>query len=165
MLRTLKMKRSKRLFTLLEVMVAIALLLLASSWMGLKIHQGICKKRFQSDLERIEARCLMIQKLAVAMQADWKGVLKKKGVQWVFEATCDEPRAKKFSSLKLESPLQLFFEAKESDEVSFDFFSNGRVLPEGTFLFAYRGETVRWETSQFFQREEGEKAGPTRPES
>lgn len=116
-------------------MIALALFLLAGSVVGWKMHQAVAKKRFESDLARLESRLSVCQRLAVTTQADWKGILKKEKEGWTFEAICiDDPRAKKLKPLHLHS-FTLTFNSRKTEEAEFDFFSTGKTLPEGTFQF------------------------------
>jgi hypothetical protein len=143
-------------------MVAITLLVIASGAIGIKMHTAVRKKQFHAQLERLQARLLVSQKLAIATQADWKGVLKKQGKEWVYTTTCEEEQARKLSPLRLLS-LEIFFEREKVDELQIDFFASGQVLPEGNFLFTANNEKIRWETKEVFQRQAGQKSGPTHP--
>lgn len=143
-------------------MMAIVLLAMASGVIGWKMHKAVEKKQFQSQLERLQTRFTVAQKLAVTMQADWKGVLKKQKKEWVFETTCEEGTARKLSPLHLKA-MEVFFDGKKVDELTFDFFSSGKVLPEGNFSFTTPSDKVQWKTSQLFQRQEGKKLGPIHP--
>ncbi len=155
-------QQSKRPFTLLEVMIALALLLIASGVIGMKMYHAVQKKQFQSAVERLRTRLLVSQKLAVVMQADWKGVLKKKGKEWIFEAACEEVNARKFAPLRF-SVAEIRFNGRRIDQLTLDFFATGQVLPEGTLLFSSDSEKVRWETADLFQREAGKGLGPLHP--
>ena len=125
----------KRAFSLLEVMIALALILIASGVTGWKMHQAVCKKRFQSDLQKLEARLWVCHKMALAMQSDWRGTLTRDREGWVFEAVCvDRPEARPLKPLRLH-PLDLYFERGKKESMTIDFFASGHVLPEGEWLF------------------------------
>jgi len=143
-------------------MVAITLLAIASGVVGIKMQSAVRKKQFHSQLERFQARLLVSQKLAIAMQADWKGVLKKQGKEWIYSTTCEEEQARKLSPLSLNS-MEIFFDGEKVDEIEIDFFASGQVLPEGNFIFTANEETIRWKTSEIFQRNAGKKSGPVHP--
>lgn len=144
-------------------MVAIVLLVMASSVIGWKMHGAVRKKQFQSELERLRARFTATQKLAVATQADWKCVLKKDHKTWILETSCEEGAERKFSPLRLKT-MEIFFDQKKVDELTFDFFASGKVLPEGVFSFTCPTEQVLWKSGDLFQREEGKKLGPLHPD-
>lgn len=143
-------------------MVAITLLVIASGAVGLKMQAAVRKKQFHAQLERLQARLLVSQKLAIATQADWKGVLKKQGKEWVYTTSCEEEQARKLTPLKLSS-IEIFFEGEKVNELQIDFFASGQVLPEGNFLFTANNEKIHWKTKEIFQRLAGLKSGPAHP--
>ncbi len=157
---------SKRSFTLLEVMVALALILIAGGFAGWKMHQAVCKKRFQSELSRLQSRLLTCQRLATAMQCDWKGVLSKKGSEWNFETVCIESLdAKKMKPLQLHS-FDLFYNGKKTEFLEIDFFSSGQTDPDGSLLFVQEEQKSEMRFPELFQRESSgnsKKKGPPFP--
>ena len=105
---------SRRSLTLLEVMVGIALLLLATGVIGWNMQQAIAKKKFQSDLGRLRTQWISCQRVAMATQTDWKGQLRRKGGHWTFIAeSIDGVSAKSLPPLDL-NPLSLFLDGKKS---------------------------------------------------
>lgn len=146
----------KRPFTLLEVMVALALLLIAAGALGLKMHSMVQKKKFQSQLNRLKSRFCACQKLAIAMQSDWEGVLKQEGRNWVFETQClDGVKMKKLSPLVLEPPFQVFFNGKVISGIQVDFYSSGEVLPKGELRFRKdKTDSQQWQIPEMFQKSE-----------
>ena len=143
-------------------MVAIVILTLASGVIGLKMHGAVQKKRFQSDLDRFRARMLVSQKIAVSTEADWSVVIRKIGGQWVLASSCDEPNAKKMPLLRLNF-TSIHFNQSPADELTFNFFSSGKVLPEGTFAFSFKSEKAEVLLTDLFKSEEGTKDGPIHP--
>jgi prepilin-type N-terminal cleavage/methylation domain-containing protein len=152
----------RRAFTILEVMVAIVILVMASGVVGLRMHKAIEKKKFQSELERLRIRFTVSQRLASSMQADWKGTLKREGKGWIFETVCEEVNGKELKPLHLDG-IEIFFNGKKVKELSVDFYSSGHTSPEGLFLFVRDGEKAQWKTSELFLRDEGKKLGPLHP--
>jgi prepilin-type N-terminal cleavage/methylation domain-containing protein len=152
---------TKRSFTLLEVMVAMVLLVIASGVIGMKMYDAVQKKYFQSELERLKARLLVSQRLAVAMQADWKGTLTRHGDEWIFDVACEEQERRKLAPLTLHSALLL--DGKRFNDLTFDFFASGQVSPTGTLSFSRKSERVDWKLSEIYQRDEGKKLGPIHP--
>ena len=143
-------------------MVAIALLVIAGSAVGWNLRKAVLKKQFQSELERLQVRFAVAQKFALSMQADWKGTFKKRKKEWLFELACEDGRAKKLSPLHLKT-MEIFFDEKTADGLEIDFFSSGKVFPEGTFRFNSPFNPIYWKTSAFFKREEGKRLGPLHP--
>ena len=154
------LKTNKRLFSLLEVMVAMVLLTMASGVIGWNMYQAVQKKQFQSELERLRAQFTACQKLAVASQADWQGVFKKKKGEWVFEAKSEDET--RFPPLHLHE-ISILLNGKQVDQLVVNFFSSGKVLPEGKVKFSRNESRVEWEISEIFQRGEGQKLGPLHP--
>ena len=152
----------RRPFTLIQVMVAIVILVIASGVVGLRMHKAIEKKKFQSELERLRIRFTVSQRLASAMQADWKGTLKREGKGWIFETACEEVNGRRLTPLHLEA-LEIFFNGKKVKEIDLDFFASGHTFPEGIFVFERDGEKAHWKTSELFLRDEGKKLGPVHP--
>ena len=152
----------RRAFTLLEMMVAIVILAIVSGIVGLRMHKAIEKKKFQSELERLRVRFTVSQRLALAMQADWKGTLKRERKGWIFETACEEVSGKRLTPLHLEG-IEIFFNGKKVDELTIDFFASGQTFPDGVFLFVRDSEKAQWKTSELFLRDEGKKLGPVHP--
>src|SRR5690242_11523293 len=96
--------RTSRHFSLLEVMAGLALVLMAAGAITWKMVGFIEKRRFKTDLEQLKSRILTTHALAVNMQADWEGILKRDGKIWIFQTIClDPPKSKQaqFSSIQL----------------------------------------------------------------
>ena len=143
--------KTRRPFTLLEVMIAFFLLTLAAGVIGIRMHKAIQKKKFQSELERLRDRFYVSQRIAVAMQADWKGTLKKEKQGWVFEVRCQEVSVRDLKPLKF-SPTAISFNGKSIEKFEIDFFSSGVVQPEGVFTFLRGSEKTQWKTAELFPR-------------
>lgn len=155
--------KRKRFFTLLEVLVALMLITIASTAVSYRMRGAIEKKKFHSTLERLKNRIFVVHKLATASQADLKGVLKKDEDGWTFLIQSDEPHMRRFSPLHLD-PMDFFFNGKKiTDELVFDFFASGQASPEGIFSFKQNFLQEQWQSSDLFQRSEGKKSGPIHP--
>lgn len=158
--------RNKRSFTLLEWMIAISLLLIASGLTGWKMRDALLKRKFRSDLDRLRSRCLVCQRLAASTQTDWSGVLRKEKKGWVFELRCvDSSRMGKFAPLKIEIG-SILLNGKKLEEIPIDFFASGKIHPEGKLLFREEKYALKeeWDLPQIFFAEEGEKLGPLHPD-
>jgi type II secretory pathway pseudopilin PulG len=153
----------KRAFTILELMVGVALLIIASTVIAWKMQGAIEKKRFQSGVDTLCNGLRVCQKLAVVTQADWVGDLSREGGHWIFQAICEEdPRVKGMAPLRIDVGA-IFFNKGELDSFRIHFFSSGEVLPKGTLLMIQkRGDPSSLKKSlklpQIFYREEGPSA-------
>jgi prepilin-type N-terminal cleavage/methylation domain-containing protein len=145
-----------RAFTLLEIMLAILMLSIAGGMTYVKMHEAVQKKQFQSSLQSLGSRLAILQKIAVATQADWQGTLKKEGQEWVFKTDCEEANPKRLTPLKL-SLGELFFNGKKVELLTFDFFATGQVTPSGELRFVRKKLENRLLTANLFQRQEGKR--------
>lgn len=158
------MMKTKRPFTLLELMVVFALLAIAGGAIAWKMQGQIASKRFTSHIERVQERLILSQKLAVGGNSDWKGTFHKENKEWVFEISSDES-TRRFTPLRFSCETITFNDKKIDKPLTFEFFSGGKVLPHGTLLFTQKGEKLTLQFPQVFQREEGEGKGPPPPDS
>ncbi len=155
--RFLKKRRTSRNFSLLEIMVALTLFVMAAGAIGWKMAGWIEKRRFQVDLEQFQSRLRTIHRMAINMQADWAGTLKKEGKKWSFQATClDPPGSKTFQPLKLHG-MEVLLNGKKEETIPFVFFSSGAIDPSGSLLFKCLkdGKTVSWTLPALFGKKKG----------
>ncbi|MFI5343479.1 MAG: Tfp pilus assembly protein FimT/FimU [Chlamydiales bacterium] len=155
----------KRAMTLIELMIAITLVLLATSAIGWKMYGMIAKKRFTASVERFRSRLLTCRRLALNMQSDWRGDLYVEGNQAMFSSRCvDDPRVPDLSTLSLGS-IEFFLDGEEYKKISFDFTSSGDILPQGRIQIR-SGDlgSVEWDLLDLFSMQEGKKLGPAYPE-
>lgn len=152
----------RRSFTILEVMVAIFLLTMVSGIVGIRMHKAIQKKKYHSELQRLRDRFTVSQKLAVAMQADWRGTLKKEGKRWIFETVCEEISNRKLPPLTFVE-MDIVVNGKKIREITINFFASGHTLPDGVFIFSNDSEKTVWKTSDLFLKDEGQVLGPSPP--
>jgi hypothetical protein len=162
----------KSSFTFLEVMIALSLLMIAATSMGWKMYTIVEKRRFLSDLEQLRSRFLTCHCLALNMQADWKGVLRKENERWVFTAVClDHPTKKMLPPIFFRS-LSFMWNQELPDSFSIDFFSTGTVFPQGDLVFYEdlknpTGRKEIWKLPDIFQSQEGDGSrilGPMHPD-
>lgn len=140
----------------------MAIFVMASGVIGWRMHKAIEKKKFQSELERLRVRMKTAQKMAVSMQADWKGTLQREGKGWLFEFHCEEVEGKQLTPLHLDS-LDIFWNGQKVDDFTLDFFANGFIFPEGKLVFQSGERREEWKISELFLREQGKKLGPLHP--
>ncbi len=164
----LRKKRNKRPFTLLEIMIAITLLTLAAGGTLWKIHSVLKKKRFQTDVALFQSQILAAHQMAFAAQADWEGILQKKGNRWIFKAYCTDPphsRSLPKSTLQFEK-VQLGGEAQS--DLHLIFFSTSEIRPQGLITLENDGEKSSFDLNQILGKDGGDgihKLGPMRPDN
>jgi len=168
----LKKTKSRRYFTLLEVMVGLTLLLIAAGAIGWKMHGFIEKRRFQSDLDRLKFRLMTLQTLSANMQSDWLGVLRREKKNWIFESHCiDQPKIR-FATTGSFQSFEIFFNNETLDTLEIFFYSSGEVKPMGSLLFHPRSNQTgmkdqEWVLPEIFQKQKGDgvkNLGPIHPD-
>lgn len=140
----------------------MTLLLIASGAIGWRMQKAIARKQFRSQVERLQVRIQAGHRLAKAMQADWKGILKKEKQGWLFDLVCEEGSAKKFSPLRMDR-MAIWLNGKPIDRLEIDFFTSGKLDVKGTLVFSWEGEKISWELASLLGSEEGLKSGPLFP--
>ena len=156
--------KNKQAMTLIEVMIAISLLILATSAIGWKMHGMMAKKRFTSSVEKLRSRLLTTRRMAINMQCDWKADIEYRGKKGFFRVSCsDNPGVIDFPVLALDA-LELTWEGKKVETLSFDFTASGEILPRG-HLQIRSGDVgaVDWDLPDLFSLSEGDKLGPIHP--
>jgi hypothetical protein len=165
-------KIRKSLFTFLEVMIALSLLIMAAASMVWKIYTIVEKRQFQSGLEQLRSRFLTCRCLALNMQADWRGELRQENGKWAFTAVClDHPTKKMLPPIYFHS-LHFTFDQEKLDFFSIDFFSSGTIFPIGELAFYEdlenpKGRKETWKLPDIFQSQEGDGdrvLGPMHPD-
>ncbi len=157
--------RKSRAFSLLEIMVGLALILMAAGAIGWKMHGFLETRRFRTSLEQLKSRILTAHRMAVNMQADWEGILKREGNHWTFEAVClDPPSLKPRACLKLHFS-RILFEGKEQSQFTFTFFSSGEIRPSGSYQFQSSKDekSENWNLPEIFGKSAG--SGSKKPRS
>lgn len=145
-------------------MVAISLVLLATSTMGWKMYGMIAKKRFSSSVERLRSRLLNCRQLAMNSQSDWSGSLFFVGKQAQFSCRCvEETHQVQLSDLSL-GRIEVRLNEELAQKISFYFSSTGDVHPQGKLQICSGSlEPVNWDLLELFSLAEGKKGGPAHP--
>ncbi len=152
--------KRNRFFTLLEVMIGLSLLLIASSAIGWKTHSFVKKRRFATDIQRIQSRCLVLYRMAVNAEVDWKGIFRKEGNRWIFDSVCLDPSRKtKFSPIYFQAH-KIVHNEREINSLELSFFSSAQVTPCGEILFLQHAGSppVVWKIPAFFGLASGDGA-------
>ncbi len=157
------MKSRKKSFTLLEVLIAISLVLLASGAMGWKVHAMIDKKRFSSNVERLRDRLLTCRRLALNTQSDWQGEIRRVGNRCTYEAASAE-MVESIVTSNFQG-ITIFFEGEKRELLSLYFTSTGEIFPKGLLRIQTKEDLfVEWKFPDIFFLEEGKSFGPLHPD-
>jgi hypothetical protein len=162
--RLKSMAVSKHPMTLIEVMIAISLLILATSLIGWKVHGMIAKKRFTSAVERIRSRLMTCRQIAFNMQCDWRADIECGGKKGFCRVSCiEDPEILDLPSIAFDS-IEFMWEGEKMDKISFNFTASGEVFPHGHLQI--RSEhvgVVDWTLPDFFSLCVGKTSGPFHP--
>lgn len=124
-----------RKFTLLEILIALVLILIASSAIGIKMNGAIKKKRFHSNIDCFADRIVTAQKLALITQTDWSGYLEKQMDHWILFISSEEGKTKELKRLKM-SYFDISLNGRiVKNRLDFEFLASGGMLPEGILSF------------------------------
>ena len=154
-----------RCFTLLEVMVAIAILAVASGAILWRIDRMLDRQRFESDVGRLQGLFHYARALAINTQADWQFQIAetKEGCKARLFGVEDPERS---SIAKQPSPLKkcrLFFDNKPAAALVFDFFSTGQVAPKGVLKISMKESKREFLIPELFRQAETQKFDPLHP--
>jgi prepilin-type N-terminal cleavage/methylation domain-containing protein len=158
----MKMRR-KRSFTLLEMMIGVALVSIAAGALLWRSWGLVEKKKFDSDVAKISVRIQMLQQMATNMQSDWQAVLKREGKSVVFSEECLDQKNKRGSTATF--PLfEMNFLGKEVQGLTIEFFSSGEIRPSGPLVIK-RGKEKKEVLLRGWEEGDGiKKLGPLHPE-
>ena len=153
----------KQALTLLEMMIALCLIAIVGGVMSFRMREGIERKKFRSEMDRLQDRMRGVQKLAIATETDWQAVLQKTKEGWSLSFNALETDVPPVHSLAL-GEMEVEVQGKKVQKgVRIDFFSSGDIAPRGVFLFKRPPFERRWDSSELSGKSEGTKEGPTHP--
>ena len=159
----------KRSFTLLEIMIALSLILMAAGAVAWKMKGAIAKNRFHSDVSRIQVQLESSYRLAINTKADWTVILDRSADRLNVSSLC----ATKLALIPFQprnlplQPLKMIFNGREAERFVIYFSPTGKVSPEGVLelLQPSNGFHKELRIPELFQRREvSEKEGPLHPD-
>jgi prepilin-type N-terminal cleavage/methylation domain-containing protein len=158
----------RRGFTLLEVMVALALLVMASGAVIWKTRNAIENKQFDTDVSRMQVQLASCYHLAINTHADWKVEALQKGNSLLVQVSCSEDALVSFQPKTISlSSCTLFFEGVKAEQFVVYFSSTGKVVPAGILQLVHRSSDRHQELfipELFHQKETALKKGPIHPD-
>ena len=138
----------KRSFTLLELLIGIALIVVISGAVGLRVGMGIEEKKFQSSIGRLFVELEACRHLALNSQADWIAILEEKDGCFILHKSCPEMQREVTASWK--SPCQIHFNQEKANLLSFQFSSSGKLSPQGILSFSDGKRKISWTLPDHF---------------
>lgn len=159
------MTKSKKALTLLEVVIAMALVSLGLCGLGFKFHTLIQKKKFSSQLDRVLSRMQMLHSLSVTTGRDYYLSLHQEKENVICRSCF-----LKENNLIQDTPLtidgvQLILGLAQSDRLDLVFYSSGQVQSTDCLHVVHKtGEkTIHFE--DFFSQQQGKSLGPIYPKN
>lgn len=128
----------KRLFTLLEMAIALSLLSVIGTVVGVSIKKLIDSHRFESSLLGLFHDLQQAQLLSSAYDAEVAVDLLKKDGSFVVCLHTQEPGLKRYLETKrgLARTVAITFNGKKVSSLHMDIYSGGRIVPRGILAFA-----------------------------
>jgi hypothetical protein len=149
------------------MMVALALLTMAAGMIGWKIHGAIAKKKFTTNLSRIQIQMESCYRLAINTRVDWWVTLERMDDRLMVTAQSSagstllpfQPRAFPIDPLKME------FNGEPAEKFRIYFSPTGKISPDGVLSLSIKDLHQELKIPELFQRNErAEKQGPTHPD-
>ena len=137
-----------RAFTLIEMVIVIALLAVAGATVGFHLWKGIEAKRFQNAVGRLYAEVEACRHLSLNMQADWILTLSSKEGRFILEQAC--PEAGRFAVLSWEAPCELQWNHQPIQKIELRLSATGKVAPSGVLDLVGKEQTLSLELLKFF---------------
>jgi prepilin-type N-terminal cleavage/methylation domain-containing protein len=151
-----------RLFTLLEVLIALVLIAIAGSIIGIRISTALEEKQFQTSVDRLYAELESCRRQALNTQADWIASLATKKDRFILVRSC--PEAGKAVTLEWPTPSHLEWNHKPSQRIVFLFSSTGKIAPAGLLEIVGAKKRAVWQLPELFSVAEGSDGALKRPD-
>ena len=135
--------RIKRVFTLLELFIALSVLLLISGIVGWSVKDAIDKHRFQSSVDRFAVQLRELQALALSYQSDMEVEFSCEGKMIQYCRKSEEPLSIFQKGLvSLEGVTEVLFNEKKSETFKLNILSSGRIDPSGVLHFKQKDNSL-----------------------
>lgn len=139
MMKNQRKKRSKRAFTLIEIIICISILSLAGSLFAYKAKDLFAVYHFRNEKRKMLNAIELARHLSISYQADIEMVItkEKKGYSMILKT--DEPtlfnHGMLFKSMKFKhiDYMAYLADKKEEDPIKILFSSSGWIFPAGSF--------------------------------
>ena len=123
-------------FTLIEIMIAIAIMAFFSTFIGMRTSRALFKYNFSKQTKELSEKLIFAHRMAIVNQYDMEARLFQHGDNSICLCGFDGDKSKEKS---LFSSFTAVFRSKEGEEFSdflITFSSTGNVFPKGS-LFLY----------------------------
>lgn len=124
-------------FTLLELLLGISLLLLATTFLGWKMDKVLAKKKFTTEKEKLQSRFVEAHNLALTLQADWEVHLVQEKERIIVQTYSPEQKKKVLPTLYLHH-THFFWNDKPATKLTLRYSATGHLFPSGTLAIHYQ---------------------------
>lgn len=137
------MKTRNRCFTLLEILIVIALLSFAAGLVGINIHHATREQSFNNEVEQVVELLNTAQNLMLMASAEVRVVFKQKPNGIEMKLVCDDKIPEKWAPLIcknyfLKTIHQVYFDSASDDgKLTLSFLSKGSVMSKGVLTLIY----------------------------
>ncbi len=145
--------RTKRLLTLLEVLITASMLAVGGGLVFWKLDRFVQTKRLHADADKIKSVLLHARTLALNARADFQVELSRAKNHWNLRIqNREDPTAQPVKWPGSLSSCNVSFNDVSTKKLTFDFFSSGHVLPEGTLSLQTDTQKVLISLSELFKQ-------------
>ena len=140
------MKTVKRSFTLLEILIALSLLGIMATLVGVQSVQMIRSHRFDRGISQLFTALQEAQALSLTYASDHALEIGCEKGTFFYQITTDEPFSSHLLDQKkipLEGVKQLFFDKHKQQKLHFAILPSGSVEPTGVLQFSGDKETEK----------------------
>lgn len=131
------MRKSKKSFTLLEIMICVAILGMVATVMGWQIKNMVQAHHFHKNIDHLVTDLRKAQIIALSKRCDLELLLRKEGKEYSYSLHVDEP-IKGFSkkTMKLTGVKKIQIEKKPmKNQILIHIYSSGRIAPAKEIQF------------------------------
>ena len=155
--------KSKKSFTLLEVLSAFLLIAMSSSFLGLKLFSYLDAKKFSTDVDKVVSRLSFLHMLSQINHQDLCFRSEKNDGKIIFSSSSlnqnyffqDHP-------LTIEE-TQFILNQSVTENLDFTFYSTGQVMPSGVLKMLRKEMKKEISLCDLFSFYEGGRQGPFHP--
>jgi type II secretory pathway pseudopilin PulG len=143
----------KRALTLLEIMLVVALLAMVGGVVFWRIDRFIAHKRLEVDASTLKSSLLHARALALYSHADTQVKLRPSKNGWSLEV--HRPEDPTVAPLRWPTSIgkcTVFFNEIPVEEITFQLYSSGAVLPQGTITLQTEAQTLKISTQELFKQ-------------
>ncbi len=137
------MSKKKHSFTLFEILIALSLIALFSTFISFPIVNAIQEQRMKHQVETLVNKMRLLRMLSTSYDTTVDFFIEKKEKNFVYYFTCDEPLRKVDHKEKILSTIKILkFNQESSDSVSLQFSPTGYFSPQGIISFTSDNKTI-----------------------